>query len=86
MTKSDWIQIALTLVSVVGSVLAAYLKLKDQIAETKEQSKVNTALLATALDDIKVLNSDVHNIALLIGTKRALAEESAKNDTSGNAT
>jgi hypothetical protein len=77
MTKSDYIQIAVTLVSVLGSALAAYLKLKDQVAKIQSQADVSTALLEQATTDINTLNNDVHQIALIIGTPRALAEKAA---------
>jgi hypothetical protein len=66
------------IVTIVGSVWASHIKLKDEINEAQNQSNVSKAILDQVVKDIHTIQRDIHNLALIIGTERAKAEEARK--------
>jgi len=81
MTSSDYIQIGSIIMTTLGAVLASYIKLKDQLNELSSQQKVTQVIAEVSANEINIIQRDVHNIALIIGTKRAIAEEQTKEKT-----
>jgi hypothetical protein len=71
----NYIELLSIVVTVIGAVFASYIKLKDQIAETQNESRVSKALIDQALTDVHTMKRDIHNLALMLQTRRALAEE-----------
>lgn len=76
----DYAELASILVTVVGAVGGAYLKLRDQLTELKADNKAASEARLRMETEINIIQRDIHNLALMIGTARAKSEESAKKN------
>lgn len=72
------VEFAGIILTIVGSIWASYASLRDKISELKTESHVTKAIIQTMQEDVKMLKRDVHNLALKIGTQRAIAESNGK--------
>jgi hypothetical protein len=66
--------------TIVGSIWGAYLGLRDKISNINSDQMVTQAILETVRQDLKDLKRDIDNIALIIGTDRAIAEQLKKGE------
>jgi hypothetical protein len=76
----DIIEIISMVLGVGGAILTSYIKLKDQISELKAEQRMVKVITENNAKDVKTVQRDIHNIALIIGTKRAIAEEQTKGE------
>lgn len=76
----NYVEIASTVIPIVSAVGGAYLKLRDQMTELKAENKSAMEVRARMEHDINTIQRDIHNLALIIGTKRALSEEKTKGE------
>jgi len=80
----NYAEIASTVIPTLTGILGAYLKLRDQLTklETKHE-KDNEKATETRVrieNEINIIQRDIHNLALMIGTKRALSEQQTKGE------
>lgn len=80
----NYTEIASTVIPILTGIGGAYLKLRDQITKLetkyeKDNEKANETRVRIETE-INIIQRDIHNLALMIGTKRALSEKQTKGE------
>lgn len=78
----NYTEIASTVLPILTGIGGAYLKLRDQITKLEIENKSAAETRERIENEINIIQRDIHNLALMIGTARAKAEENSKNGNS----
>lgn len=76
----NYVEIASTVIPILTGIGGAYLKLRDQITKLEIENKSAAETRVRIENEINIIQRDIHNLALMIGTKRALSEEQTKGE------
>lgn len=76
----NYTEIASTVIPILTGIGGAYLKLRDEITKLRVENKAAAETRARIENEINIIQRDIHNLALMIGTKRALSEKQTKGE------
>jgi hypothetical protein len=76
----NYTEIASTVIPILTGIGGAYLKLRDQITKLEIENKSAAETRIRIETEINIIQRDIHNLALMIGTKRALAEQQTQGE------